>query len=565
MLRQNTSCHDLGMTTLAYSLEPNQARPGDRLFRRRALGVWILSAGVTLVLVLWDFGSHPVLAADSGRYITLAQMLVGIREMPHSPSGPWGYPFVLAPLVGMATTYPDILRLPSLVAILGSQALLFGGWPWLFGAAARWRYAVTVLFGLSPIVILQARLVLSDAVFLLWLLVLILLVEWGVTRSPPWWWWPATALVAVFLIATRTVGMVMLAGIGLYWLYRRGRRGGPELILLTGLMVVVIGLITALTPVRTADLIPRMYWQLASNLFAGKRLISGEQPEPYSAFVLRAWPQRLTRDIPAAIVPAFNSLYLDNLAAAWGLRGVVRLLGGLITLVIGLGLERWRRQYGLSALWAATIPYLGVLMVWDWSNRRFLLPVLVPLLYAFLLGLEAIALGASRWSRGRVPVVWSHRLVSLITLGLAVLFIAMVIAYPDNRSFDQAQQARGAWLRQHTAPEDVIMSAWSQADHLLTGRQVIHLPRLTATSSPAHLAAMVAARKVRFVVIGPDYEIWQTDALTGRPRRVRVYRAETQLLVQRAQALVAAGKWQLVYEAADGSFQAFAPRPSGEP
>jgi hypothetical protein len=555
------------MMTSAYKPEQSETLLRNRLFCRRALGIWILSAGATLVLALWDFGSHPVLTADSGLYITLAQILVGIREMPHSPSGTWGYPFVLAPLVGMATTYPDILRLPSLVAVLGSQALLFWGWSWLFGAAARWRYALAVLFGLSPIVILQARLVLSDAVFLFWLLVLILLVEWGVTRSPPWWWWPATALVAVFLIATRTVGMVMLAGIGWYWLYRRGQRGGPELILLAALMVLLIGLITALTPVRAADLVPRMYWQLAFDLFAGRRLISGEQPEPYSAFVLRAWPQRLTRDIPAAIVPAFNSLYLDNLAAAWGLRWAVPVLGSLITLVIGLGLERWRRQRGLSALWLATIPYVGILMVWDWTNRRFLLPVLVALLYAFLLGLEAIALGVSRWSRGRVPVVWSYRFVSLIALGLAVLFIAMVIAYPDNRSFDQAQQARGAWLRQHTAPEDRIMSAWPQTDHLLTGRKVIGLPRLAPTSSPDQLAAMVAARKVRFVVIGPDYEIWQTDALTGRPQRVRVYRAETQLLVQRAQALVAAGKWQLVYEAADGSFRVLAPspRPSGEP
>lgn len=555
------------MTTPTYRSEQNRILSAYRLFDRRAVGFWILSAGATVFLVLWDFGSHPLLVADSGRYVLMAQVLAGMRDSPHRPSGPWGYPFVLAPLLGMATTYPDILRLPSLVAVLGSQVLLLGGWPRLFGAATRWRYAVTVLFGLSPIVIVQARLVLSDALFLFWLLALILLVEWGVTRSPPWWWWPGTALTAVFLIATRTVGLVMLVGLGLYWLYRRGRRGGPELVLLAGLMVIPIALITALTPVRTADLVPHMYWQSASNLFAGRRLISGEQFEAYSAFILRTWPRRVTRDIPAAILPAFNSLYLDNLTAAWGLRRVVPVLGSLITGVIGLGLAQWRRQSGLSALWSVTIPYLGVLMVWDWSNRRFLLPVLIPLLYAFLLGIEALVLGLSRWRPKDVPVVRPDRLVWSLTAGLAVLFIVMVLAYPDNRGFEQTQQARGAWLRRHTAPEAVIMSAWPQADRLLTGRTVIALPRPAQTSSPAQLAAVVTARKVHFVVIGPDYEIWATDALTGRPRRVRVYRVETQRIARQAQALVAAGEWQLVYEAADGSFQVFAPRSprSGEP
>ncbi|MCX7851308.1 MAG: hypothetical protein N2383_00855 [Caldilineales bacterium] len=528
---------------------------------RRALAVWLLCMAVLVALVLWDFDSHPLLSTDSGRYVELAQML---RESDEEVSRiswnfPWGYPLVLAPFLAWFPVYSDGLRLLSLLATGIGATLLFWGWP-RFGGAS-YRGVVTALFCVSPIVVLQARLVLSEAVFLVWFLLGALLMAWGeARRSLPLWWWPATAVALTFMVFTRTVGWVMLAGMGFWWLWRRGRRGWVELAVVAGLMAGITALVVVLTPVPAEALFPGFYLRRSQTLLEGQRLALGARPESYTAFLARTIPRRLTHDFPAAVVPALSSLYLDRLVEAHGLQLLRWIAGVGITLTMGLGLVRWLRRERASVLLPATLAYLPVLLVWDWTNRRFLHPILAPLLYAFLLGVKGLVLGVGRVLKGAPTVRLARGAVTVVIVALLVLNGLTVMTYPDNREADRVQRARGEWLAQHTPPDAGIMSAWWSVDRLTSGRRVMSLPIIGPTTTPAELAAFLALRGVCFLVIGPDYGLWAAAEDEMWPERAWVYRPETELVQTRMEALVAAGTWRLAYTAPDGAFHVYACR-----
>lgn len=526
-----------------------------------ALATWLLSMAVLLALVLWDFTSHPLLSTDSGRYIELAQALGGDDGTRGRVSWdfPWGYPLVLAPFLAWFPVYPNSLRLLSLLATGIGATLLFWGWPRLGGVS--FRRAVTALFCVSPIVVLQARLVLSEAVFLVWFLSAALLIAWGAERgSRPWWWWPATAAAITFLVFTRTVGWVLLAGMELYWLRRRGRRGWVALGVLAGLMAAITALVVVLTPVPAEALFPGVYFRQSQTLLGGQRLALGARPEPYPAFLARTIPHRLTHDFPAAVVPALSSLYLDRLAEAHGLQALRWAVGMGITLTMGLGLVRWWRRGRASVLLPPTLAYLAVLLVWDWNNRRFLHPILAPLLYAFLLGVEGLVLGVSRALKGGPTGRWARGAVVVVAVALVLLNGVMVLRYPDNRRADQVQRARGEWLARHTPPDAGIMSAWWSVDRLTSGRRVMPLPTVGPATTADALAALLTQRGVCFLVIGPDYGLWDAPEAEGTPQRSWVYRPETELVLSRMEALVAAGAWRLAYTAPDDAFRVYACR-----
>lgn len=541
----------------SHSEKPNK----DGQSAGRSLAAWLLSMVVLLALVLWDFASHPLLSTDSGRYIELAQALRGDDGGFGRVSWdfPWGYPLVLAPFLAWFPVYPDSLRLLSLVATGIGATLLFWGWPRLGGVSYRW--AVVALFCVSPIVVLQARLVLSEAVFLVWFLSAALLIAWGAERgSRPWWWWPATAAAITFMVFTRTVGWVMLAGIGLYWLRRRGRRGWADLGVLAGLVAGITALVIVLTPVPAEALFPGVYLRQSQTLLEGQRLALGARPEPYPAFLARTVPHRLTHDFPAAVVPALSSLYLDRLVEARGLQALRWVVGMGITLTMGLGLVRWWRRGRSSVLLLPTLAYLAVLLVWDWNNRRFLHPILAPLLYAFLLGAEGLVLGVGRALKGTPTVRWARGTVAVVTVALVLLNGLTVLTYPDNRRADQVQRMRGEWLARHTPPDAGIMSAWWSADRLTSGRRVMPLPTVGSTTTADELGTLLGQRGVCFLVIGPDYGLWGAAEEGGTPDRSWVYRPETELVLLRMEALVAAGAWRLAYTAPDDAFQVYACR-----
>jgi 4-amino-4-deoxy-L-arabinose transferase-like glycosyltransferase len=525
---------------------------------RHPTAAWLVCLGALLALTLWDFGSHPLLSSDSGRYPELAQVL---REGDGTLGRitwnfPWGYPLVLASWLSLSSLTPDSLRIPSLLATCIAATVLFWGWSRLGGDS--YRRAVTALFCVSPIVVLQARLVLSEAVFLVWFLLVALLAVWGVERkSLPWWWWPATAAASTFMVFTRTVGWVMLAGIGLYWLRHRGRQGWLAIGVLAGLMAGMTALVIVLTPVPLDALFPRFYFRQYQTLLEGQQLALGARPEPYLVFLARTFPHRLTHDFPAAVVPALSSLYLDRLAQAYGLELLRWAVGLGITLTMGLGVVRWFRRGRLSVLVPSTLVYVVVLLVWDWNNRRFLHPVLAPLLYAFLLGAEGLALGLSRVLAKDRAMQLARGMMTVVMVALLGLNGLTVIAYPDNREADRMLRARGEWLARHTDPDAGIMSAWWSVDRLTSGRRVMALPTIGPTTTPTELSEFLAQRGVCFVVLGPDYGLWAADEEGGRPERAWVYRQETELVRARMEALAAAGVWRLMYTAPDAAFHVY--------
>ena len=531
---------------------------------------WLLVVLVMLVVILRDYDSHPAILIDSSRYVVLAQSLLqsptyglinGVGA-PGQAQYPFGYPFVLAPVVALFPGNFEALRVPSTLATLLNAALLFWGWPLLSRRSYWWGLVITALCCLSPITVLQARLVLSEAVFLTWLLLVILLAEWGAHRSPAWWWFLAQGTAATMMVFTRTVGWVMWAGIVIYWLYRKRTHAFGELLLLAAVMVGVTALIVTVTAVAPADVVPNAYARQSSVLIRGERVVSGSEPEPYSAFLKRTLPRRVSQDLPAAVIPALNSNYVGTLARQWGIWPLLLSLGVLTTLIMALGLVRWWVRDGPSAFLLAALPYLGLLMAWTWTDRRFLYPIQAQMFYAFLIGLEGCGFGLVRFSRRpQTRRFLKPALMAVIALMLA-LFAAVSLAYPDNRVYSRMQHERGQWFRQHTQVTDVIMSSRPQIDYLFTGHRTVDLTDALDFHAPEEFASYLEQQHVRYLIAESERETWALDPTSGLPARELIDRGQAHTTLDLVLALAAQGRLALVYTGEQEAFQVFAVVPS---
>ena len=533
---------------------------------RKQTLAWLLVVLVMLVMVLSDFDSHPAILIDSSRYIVLAQSLLQSPTFglingggaPVQAQFPFGYPFVLAPVVALFPGNFEALRVPSTLATLLNASLLFWGWPLLSRRSYWWGLVITALFCLSPITVLQARLVLSEAVFLTWLLLVILLAEWGARRPPPWWWFLALGTAATAMVFTRTVGWVMWAGIVIYWLYRKRFRAARELLLLAAVMVGVTALIVAVTPVALTDIVPAAYAQQSNVLISGERVVSGDKPESYPAFLQRTLPRRFSQDLPAAVIPGLNSNYVRTLARQWGVWPLLITFGMLTTLFMALGVVRWWAREGPSAFLLGVLPYFALLLAWTWTDRRFLYPVQAQMFYALLIGLEACGFGLVRLSgRPQTRRLIRPALMVAIALMLA-LFAGVSLTYPDNRVYTRMQLERGQWFRQHTQASDVIMSYQAQMDYLLTGRRTVNVPEGLDPSAPEVFAGYLDQQHVRYVVVEPERGTWALDPASGLPARNLNDRGQNYIGFDLAFPLATQGKLVLIHTGEQETYHVFA-------
>lgn len=538
--------------------------------KRRYKLAWLLLVLIMLALILRDFDSHPAILIDSSRYVVLAQSLLrsptyGLINGAGAPGPaqfPFGYPMVLAPVVALLPGNFEALRVPSTLAALINAALLFWGWPLLSRRTYGWGLAVTALFCLSPITVLQARLVLSEAVFLTWLLIVILLTEWGARRLPPWWWFLALGTAATMLVFTRTVGWVMWAGIVAYRLCRKRIRAVRELLLLATVMVGVTALIVAFTPVALSDIVPNAYARKTSALIGGERAVSGGNPESYPAFLKRVIPRRLSRDLPAAVIPALNSNYAEALARQWLIWPLLLSLGMVATILMAVGMARWWIRDGPSAFLFAALPYFALLMTWTWTDRRFLYPVQPQMFLAFLIGMEACGLGLVRLSGRPLTLRFLRPALFAVIALMMVLFTAVSLSYPSNRGFVRRQQERGQWLRRHTQLTDVIMSRWPQMDYLFTGRMTVDLPDNSAARGAGEFVSYLEQQHVRYLIVDRDVGTWEMDPASGLPARAPVGGSQPPTTLDLAFVLADQGKLVLEYTAGQQEYYVFAVVPN---
>lgn len=517
---------------------------------RIQIGLWCALVAFTAALALWRFDSHPAISADSAAYTVLAESFfspAGYGEI-NDPSGsppsrfPFVYPLLLTPAVILAPGNFEALRIPSLIATLVNACLLFWGWRWLSKRSYWWGLAVTTLYCLSPNSVVQARLVLSEAVFTTFLLGTVILVEYGVRRPRRWGWYVATGALSFAMVYTRTVGWVMLAGMLAYAFYRWRRRFWVEALRVGVVWLVGYALVLTLTPVEPQDLVSLDYVQRYASEAAHPRSAPLSESQGLTSAtgysLLARLREHLVRDLPSTIVPGLHSDAVAALAQKLRLDPVLPLTAVVIVCLLALGCVRWWRGEGWSAFLMVILPYLIVLIPWTWLGPRLLYPIQPQLSLAFLYGLEGVALFLAHRRRPAAQPAWVRTGLAAAAITLIAIDVAVSVLYPTYHQYDAFLATRSQWLQQHTRPDAILMSNIPATDFLYSRRKGVGYGD---SSSVDALWRDVQQAGVDVILVDRISSTWQTAGDGVEVERVYNYRREGQRVLDEVAGLLATG------------------------
>jgi hypothetical protein len=499
---------------------------------------WLAIVVLFLVLTLRGYDAFQVGAwQDDAAYVLLARSLADGLDYGY-PSGttiarparfPFGLPLLLAPLVRLFPGELVALRSIATLATLINLTLLFWAWPALgVGGSRRWSLGVCAIYGLSPLTGQLARTVLTEPPFLTLCLVGAILAErtvrgWRTSAGV------ATGLAALGVVALRSIGAAFVVAIVLRWLLADPRRGARlASIAALGAAAGLLG-IAALTPVSASTVLPVEYWsQLTDPASWGHTRAAG----------LDSRIARSATTYGGALVGTLLS-GTDREIVSW-----------LLTAFVLVGLWRARALVVRSTLWSFLAIYALVLLIWPWTELRFLAPVHPLLALAVIGGIEAVASASGRLLRISTPL---HRAVARASMVGGVVVLAAVglvrsIDVEDSREHLGDLRDRTSWIRQATPPQAVVLSEYATIDGLYGERAAQPYPRTAPYDETA-----LRASGADLVLIGPELR-WQplhdpVLSWRGRAMRELVERMRAAGDAALLHADPAAGVW--VYELSD--------------
>ncbi|MCU0487469.1 MAG: hypothetical protein MUE67_00795 [Anaerolineales bacterium] len=425
-------------------------------------------------------------------------------------------------------------------------------------------------------------------------------------RSRARWFWPVgLGMLLAMIIFTRTIGISILAGIFLYlfidliqqgkglprsarlsWLIRSGFSLSTRIALGA---VVLVFLVIQFTSVDWPDLIPTKYltdrqaamiigltgaWSengietdlpqdepgesdnatpavlptaeveatpgsSASNL-AQKRGLQGL----FQDYVIHGAQQHFGKSLRTAVFPFAGTQGEENFANRIGLPFLPTLVGYIFSILIVIGYVRWIRMENLTVFNLSSLVYFFSLFAWVWNEPRFLNPIAPQLLVGFFLGIEAILLILSRWSRALA----GYTQTGLAIFGVLILALSIFksITLADSRLHIGVLEQRTIWLRENTAPESIVLSEYPVIDYLYGARVTASLPRELA--SAAELDRLLEDKQISFLLVAPEIR-WMLPAyqpaysermqaalpiintLTAQSRLERVFEIPDELIV----------------------------------
>jgi hypothetical protein len=467
-----------------------------------------VAAGLLTLLFAWScvaFVRQPGLASfadDSVSYLIMAQVL--------SPWQPASAP--VAEAFVREAFYPPFF--PALLALLGAAhqvafahavtaLLLAACLPLIYLLGVRWlgsgwaAVAATAVIATLPSLWINVKGILSEPLFSLLLLAAFLLLE-GEGRSRKRRWGLAAVLAALAL--TRTVGLVVAAGYGLWAITRPGQRlaerGKAALPALAALAAYGVWLL--FRPAGTSDDYMRIVAEQSRSIFSADSALTG------FAFALL----RQARSVAEAWAGSLLIFWVEGHPARLLLAGAVGLLA-----LAGLAI---RFLAGKADAWMAAA-YLATFLLWPFYDQmtRFLFPLLpILVLYAFWACAEAAR-------RLRKPAAAAHAVLVLLLLSLSVPALAFIhqrSRAPERYAqmtdwyrtpdLDQARlrsqihldlEADMAAIRRITRPEDRVMWVVPSYLALLAERRGVSAP--PAGLAPAQYRASVADSHADYVFL----------------------------------------------------------------
>lgn len=464
----------------------------------------VLGLVVAAHVIMGLISSTPMIhtGGDNAAYLSLAQSLArdgAYNELwyPGSPNHtmyPPVYPAALAVLILLGAKTWGVFKALSLLGTALATAFCFLWVRRLHGP--RIAAVVALFFGISPALLYHSRWILSEPLFLTFVLASLWLLTPD-SRTPARKAEPGTALsrlsgpqcvaaLALVITAnfTRSAGLPLVAAVGV-WLAMRKRWA-------------TLGIFSA---VFVALAIP---WNLRSG---GQYVSAFWLVNPYA-------PDQGTIDLWGLIARLGTNLREYTIehvpTGLTGISGIPAAVLGVLT--VGLALGGWFRRVrsgpGLCEIF--TLLYTGLIMVWPvaWSGDRFALP-LYPL----------ILLYAGEQLAGTVA-----RMPRRVAQAVAIAVVAAVVVPAGASWLEDAEHASGCralvttggpmscyapnirelqvmalWTREWLPPGSVVFTRKPRLFHAFSGHSAVVYP---FTSDPNRLLAQADSIGVDHLVLG---------------------------------------------------------------
>jgi hypothetical protein len=472
---------------------------------RAAVGTAILCAAVVAVYLL-RLDPSAGLYTDDAFFIVLAKALSqgdGFKLIssttPIQPAFPPGFPMLLTPLMWLNPNFPDnvpLLKSVSIAAMFAAGVLTyvyFTRYRQTTPAFAATVASLTVL--LPAFVFLATSTVMADVSFTLAQLGVVLVIERLVGAAPgkdTTRGVVAAAALTVVTLLIRAAGVAAIIAGAVYIASRRGLRLATVFALLTGAGYAP-WLIYSATHLPSAE--ERVGHGGSWTYRYAELLRMRHGGEPSAGFVtVSELPARVTFnlanifsiDVGAIMFPAayrdagesgqeaFNlSGEKDFRAGSMGGGPEIRWLGfalGAVAL-IGFVAVAYRGLTAAEFMVAATIAMVAFVPA---RTYRYILPLAPFILFYFLNGIQAIETRFRSRPGSLTPAV------RIVAVCIAVLFVGEHVQYIARlhygplplwlRDYHEVT-AMTDWVKQNTAPDDVIVTTNPGLVFLATGRK----------------------------------------------------------------------------------------------
>lgn len=371
------------------------------------------------------------------------------------------FPLLLAPIYVAFGSNMQAMKIEVVIFFILALATVAVYWK----GDLEWPYllALVAFLGFSPIFWDFKDAVLSDLPFLFFFYATALLARSAPRNGPSWWRWAiATGILLYLSVGTRTVGVTLLGGLVLYdWLkYRRVTR----FVILAVLVCVVLVL-------------------AQRQVFGNGEQSYADQLHPTLASItanLNEYPRDLAFLWTRPLGKSFS-------LALFGITSVLACLGA-----------RFRFGKAITPLEVFFLPYIVVLVVFPWSQLRYLFPLIPFYLYLMLLGIKNLP--------SIVRPVWAKAVIATVVVMIGVSYLAAfrhvnygVIRQTDGKpSFNELC----VFIRSHTDPADVFIFRRSRALSLFTSRPAA----VYDYNHGDRLADYVAKIHASYIISSPIFE-----------------------------------------------------------
>ncbi len=481
------------------------AQSGPLPYSRYLLDIrlWLICLGFIVIGVI-SLNDTTLYTPDSPRYLIWAKSLAsfeGYKDIPtpdptryvvHAPL----YPLFLAPL---AWSFGNILLPAKVLTILFGVALIVLFYVWTARRTNRLAGILGAFFlAFNPLTILFSNHVLSDIPFTVFVVLFFMLAE-KMTERPDeekWVWFFVVALtMGIFL---REVGLTLLLSVVAYMILTRQSR--------------------RLLLVFTIPMLFYMIWYFRNEVYIAGienppmrnvRILlghsfTGDEQSLYQEFMARLrinltvyavfgkglilFPQFLVR-LFTVVIPTDPMMAGMNRVLSYFQYPLILLQYGLF----GWGLAtKWREQRTTLLVLLFSLIYLAMILLYPVNDLRFLVPLIVVILYYAVIG------GYDLTKRLSGSGERKRLLTGLLIIGCVLLAVpngTWIYNYIANsreyqrkvsdpakpyitevrtpETFVRPASLVGSWIADHSAPSTTVLARWKELTMWMNGRKMI--------------------------------------------------------------------------------------------